>query len=58
LALWLKTRGGAGCFCGTEPDKFAGRLGGGERAERLVVFVVASLIIIMHKVAWAEAYNP
>ena len=29
-----------------------------ERAEHLVVFVVASLIIIMHKVAWVEAYNP
>lgn len=29
-----------------------------ESAEGLVFFVVASLLITMHKVAWAEAYNP
>lgn len=31
------------------------RGGGGGRSG---LFVVASLLIIMHKVAWAEAYNP
>lgn len=49
-------RGGAGCFCGTEPDVFAGCLGAGE-SRGSGLFVVASLII-MHMVAWAEAYNP
>lgn len=50
-------RGGAGGVCGTEPDTFAACLGAGESGGS-GLFVVESLLIIMHKVAWAEAYNP
>lgn len=49
-------RGGVGCSCGSEPD--AGCLGAGENGGSGLFVVATLLLTIMHKVAWAEAYNP
>lgn len=55
FAVWLKMSSGTGCFSGTEPDEVVEEQ---EKAKGLVLFSGICFLLIMHKVAWAEAYNP